>query len=93
MTDLISVARLAGVSRATAARAFSDPHLLKPGTLQKVLAASEQIGFRPNHIARQLRTQHSTTLGVLLPSLLNPVFAMQLRRWSSRLVWRDMGCW
>ncbi|MSE16258.1 LacI family DNA-binding transcriptional regulator, partial [Pantoea agglomerans] len=34
MTDLISVARLAGVSRATAARAFSDPHLLKPGTLQ-----------------------------------------------------------
>lgn len=79
MTDLISVARLAGVSRATAARAFSDPHLLKPGTLQKVLAASEQIGFRPNHIARQLRTQHSTTLGVLLPSLLNPVFAMQLQ--------------
>lgn len=56
MADLISVARLAGVSRATAARAFSDPHLLKPGTLKKVLAASEQMGFRPNHIARQLRT-------------------------------------
>lgn len=79
MSDLISVAVLAGVSRATAARAFSDPHLLKPGTLKKVLEASEQLGFRPNHIARQLRTQNSTTLGVLLPSLSNPVFALQLQ--------------
>lgn len=79
MSDLISVAKLAGVSRATAARAFSDPHLLRTDTLQKVLMASEQLGFRPNHIARQLRTQHSTTLGVLLPSLLNPIFARQLQ--------------
>ena len=79
MSDLISVAKLAGVSRATAARAFSDPHLLRPDTLEKVLAASEQLGFRPNHIARQLRTQSSTTLGVLLPSLLNPIFSRQLQ--------------
>ena len=79
MSDLISVAKLAGVSRATAARAFSDPHLLRADTLEKVLAASEQLGFRPNHIARQLRTQSSTTLGVLLPSLLNPIFSRQLQ--------------
>ena len=79
MSDLISVAKLAGVSRATAARAFSDPHLLRANTLEKVLAASEQLGFRPNHIARQLRTQSSTTLGVLLPSLLNPIFSRQLQ--------------
>ncbi len=79
MSDLIRVAERAGVSRATAARAFSDPHLLKPGTLKKVLDASEALGFRPNHIARQLRTQSSTTLGVLLPSLSNPVFALQLQ--------------
>ncbi|MCQ8228603.1 substrate-binding domain-containing protein [Pantoea trifolii] len=79
MSDLISVAKLAGVSRATAARAFSDPHLLRADTLEKVLSASEQLGFRPNHIARQLRTQSSTTFGVLLPSLLNPIFARQLQ--------------
>ncbi|WP_312837117.1 LacI family DNA-binding transcriptional regulator [Pantoea sp.] len=79
MTDLLSVAKLAGVSRATAARAFSDPHLLKASTRQRVLEASEQLGFRPNHIARQLRTQTSRTFGVLLPSLLNPVFARQLQ--------------
>jgi len=44
-----------------------------------VLSASEQMAFRPNHIAHQLRTRHSTTLGVRLPSLLNPVFALQLQ--------------
>lgn len=89
MSDLLTVAKLAGVSRATAARAFSDPQLLRPDTLEKVLAASAQLGFRPNHIARQLRTQHSTTFGVLLPSLLNPVFSLQLQAMERRA--RDTG--
>ena len=40
MSDLLTVAKLAGVSRATAARAFSDPHLLRRDTLERVLAAS-----------------------------------------------------
>lgn len=89
MSDLLTVAKLAGVSRATAARAFSDPHLLRRDTLERVLAASEQLGFRPNHIARQLRTQHSTTFGVLLPSLLNPIFSCQLQAMDRQA--RDAG--
>jgi DNA-binding LacI/PurR family transcriptional regulator len=40
MTDLLRVATLAGVSRDTAARAFSAPPLLNPDTLHKGLAAS-----------------------------------------------------
>lgn len=79
MTDLLGVAKLAGVSRATAARAFASPEQVREETRRKVFAASEQLGFRPNHIARQLRTQSSRTLGVLLPSLRNPVFAEQLQ--------------
>lgn len=79
MTDLLRVAKLAGVSRATAARAFSSPELVREETRHNVFAAAEQLGFRPNHIARQLRTQSSRTLGVLLPSLRNPVFAEQLQ--------------
>lgn len=79
MTDLVQVAKLAGVSRATAARAFSAPQMVREETRNRVLAASEQLGFRPNHIARQLRTRSSRTLGVLLPSLSNPVFAEQLQ--------------
>lgn len=79
MSDLLRVAKLAGVSRATAARAFSSPELVRAETRNKVMAASEQLGFRPNLIARQLRTQSSRIFGVLLPSLQNPIFAAQLQ--------------
>lgn len=79
MSDLISVAKLAGVSRATAARAFSNPELLRQETLHKVMTASRQLGFRPNRIAQQLRTQSTQIIGVVIPTLSNPVFAEQLQ--------------
>ncbi|PSJ46469.1 GntR family transcriptional regulator [Zobellella endophytica] len=79
MTDLATVAKQAGVSRATAARAFSQPDLVRPETSQKVFAAARKLGFRPNHLGRQLRTQATHIIGVLIPSLDNPVFAEQLQ--------------
>lgn len=79
MTDLLSVARLAGVSRATAARAFSDPEKVRPATREKIFSASEQLGFRPNYVARQLRTQSTCIIGVMLPTLSNPLFSEQLQ--------------
>ncbi|TKI05505.1 substrate-binding domain-containing protein [Martelella alba] len=79
MTDLLSVARLAGVSRATAARTFSDPDKVREATRQKVYAASKTLGFRPNYVARQLRTQSTRILGVMIPTLANPVFSEQLQ--------------
>lgn len=79
MTDLLSVARLAGVSRATAARTFSAPEKVREATRNKVYAASKTLGFRPNYVARQLRTQSTRIIGVMLPTLSNPVFSEQLQ--------------
>ncbi len=79
MSDLVSVARMAGVSRATAARAFAEPEKVRPATREKVYAASEVLGFRPNYVARQLRTQSTRMIGVMLPTLSNPVFSEQLQ--------------
>lgn len=79
MADLLSVAKLAGVSRATAARAFSQPELLRPETRKRVLEAARHLAFRPNRVAQQLRTRSTRILGVLVPSLDNPVFAEQLQ--------------
>ncbi|MEJ1266699.1 hypothetical protein WDV93_00845 [Pantoea ananatis] len=56
-----------------------------------MLEASEQLGFRPNHIARQL--WQSSTLGVLLPSLSNPVFALQLQAMEQQARLAAMACW
>ncbi|WP_265553228.1 LacI family DNA-binding transcriptional regulator [Serratia grimesii] len=79
MTDLLSVARLAGVSRATAARAFSEPEKVRKATRDKVFSASQQLGFRPNYVARQLRTQSTCIIGVMVPTLSNPLFSEQLQ--------------
>ena len=79
MADLLSVAKLAGVSRATAARAFSSPDLVRPATRERVLNAAQQLAFRPNKVAQQLRTQATQMIGVMVPSLNNPVFAEQLQ--------------
>lgn len=79
MADLLSVAKLAGVSRATAARAFSSPDLVRPATREKVFSAAQQLAFRPNKVAQQLRSQATQMIGVMVPSLDNPVFAEQLQ--------------
>ncbi|WP_147475685.1 LacI family DNA-binding transcriptional regulator, partial [Pseudomonas syringae] len=55
MTDLKDVARLAGVSRATAARAFASPKVVRVETRERVFAAARELGFRPNRLGRQLR--------------------------------------
>ncbi|MBD1587949.1 substrate-binding domain-containing protein [Pseudomonas typographi] len=79
MTDLKAVALLAGVSRATAARAFASPDVVRPATREQVFAAARVLNFRPNRIGRQLRQQATRLLGVVVPNLLNPVFAEQFQ--------------
>ncbi len=70
-----AVARQAGVSITTVSRVFNRPGRVAPATRERVLAAALRLGFVPNASARTLRTQKSRILGVVLPTLLNPVFA------------------
>ena len=79
MSDLKDVARMAGVSRATAARCFASPDVVRPATRDQVFAAARELGFRPNLLGRQLRLQTTRLIGVVVPSLLNPVFAEQIQ--------------
>lgn len=75
LTPTQQVAKMAGVSTATVSRAFNNPEQVTPATREAVLRAADEIGYVPNASARTLRTQRSRVLGVVLPSLLNPVFA------------------
>ncbi|TNM68914.1 LacI family transcriptional regulator [Streptomyces sp. NP160] len=63
---LVSVARAAGVSRQTVSNALHAPAKVAPETLERVLAAVEELGYRPSLAARQLRTNRSRTLGLRL---------------------------
>jgi LacI family transcriptional regulator len=48
-------------------------------TGQRVRAVAEELGYRPNPIARGLKTNRSYTIGVLVPDLMNPLFAAIVR--------------
>lgn len=70
-----AVAAQAGVSVATVSRAFNFPDKVTPATRELVERVARELNYLPNASARTLRTQRSRTLGVVLPTLLNPTFA------------------
>jgi len=78
---LRDVARVAGVHPGTVSRALNPETrtLVNERTAQRVLEAAKELGYRPNPIARGLRTNRSHTIGVLVPDLMNPLFAAVVR--------------
>ena len=84
---LKDVARQARVHPATASRALNPETrlLVSEATASRVLAAAAQLGYRPNAVARSLRTRRSHTVGVLIPDLNNPLFPPIVRGLEDRL--------
>ncbi len=71
---LTDVAKRAGVSIATASRAFGEPDRLAPDTLGRVLEAAGDLGYVGGQAAAATRT-----IGVLVPDVANPVYGMLLK--------------
>jgi LacI family transcriptional regulator len=71
---LTDVAKHAGVSIATASRAFGEPDRLAHGTLERVLRAATDLGYATPQSATATRT-----LGVVVPDVANPVYATLLK--------------
>ena len=59
------VGRLAGVSHQTVSRVVNGSPHVRPQTRERVLEAMEELGYRPNPVARALATGRSNTLGVV----------------------------
>jgi LacI family transcriptional regulator len=62
---IADVAALAGVSIGTVSKALNGRGQLRPQTRDRVLAASEQLGFRPSPLARGLLTGRSYAVGLI----------------------------
>jgi LacI family transcriptional regulator len=70
---LTEVAKRAGVSLSTASRAFSSPERISHETLERVIAAADEIGYSA---ARGIEIRQSaTTVAVVIPDIANSVFA------------------
>src|SRR6516225_8663161 len=84
---LKDVAAMAGVHPATVSRALNPETrlLVRDDTARRVLEAAEALGYHPNTVARSLRTRRSSTVGVLIPDLTNPLFPPIVRGIEDRL--------
>jgi LacI family transcriptional regulator len=73
---LRDVAALAGVHAATASRALNPKtrRLVNAETARRIVRAAESLGYQPNPIARSLKTAKSSTIGLVIPDLTNPLF-------------------
>ncbi|NMR19403.1 LacI family DNA-binding transcriptional regulator [Cellulomonas fimi] len=63
---LQTVAARAAVSKQTVSNALNSPHLVRPDTLDRVLGAVAELGYRPHAAARQLRTSRSHVVALRL---------------------------
>jgi LacI family transcriptional regulator len=72
---LTDVAHVAGVSLSTASRAIADPRLVRPDTRTRVHDAVRMLGYVPHGAARALASHRSRTIGAVVPTLDNPIFA------------------
>ena len=68
-TSIKDVAREAGVSIATVSRVLNDIDVVNEDTKKKVLDAISKLGYRPNIVARSLKTQKTKTIGILVPDI------------------------
>jgi LacI family transcriptional regulator len=73
---LRDVADGAGVHPATASRALNPQtrHLVSPETAERVHRVARSLGYQPNPVARSLKTARSSSIGLIIPDLTNPLF-------------------
>lgn len=76
---------MAGVSQPTVSRVFSSGSNVTAALKERVEHAAEELGYRPNTLARSLITGRSRTIGVIVAYLDNPFYSEALEKLSAEL--------
>lgn len=77
------VARLAGVSQSSVSRVFFDGAKVSEKTRNKVMAAAEELGYRPNEFARSLITNRTRIIGLVMKGVQNPFYPQVLKQFTT----------
>jgi len=73
---IVDIARMAGVSLATVSRVINNPEKVAQGTREKVLKIMEEHNYIYNALAGGLANKNTRTLGIIIPTITNPIFAL-----------------
>lgn len=76
---LDDVARAAGVSTATVSRCLNSPERVVEQTRKRVMSAVEALGYTPNFGARVMAAKRTFTIGAIIPTMENAIFARGLQ--------------
>jgi LacI family transcriptional regulator len=70
------VARVARVSTATVSRALRFPDVVRPETRARIARAVERLNYVPHGVARALSTRRTDSVGAVIPTLDNAIYAV-----------------
>lgn len=82
---LDDVARAAGVSTATVSRCLNTPDRVVAKTRDRVMTAVNQLGYTPNFGARVMAAKRTFTIGAIIPTMENAIFARGLQAFQEEL--------
>lgn len=82
---LDDVARAAGVSTATVSRCLNLPERVAKPTLDRVMRSVEELGYTPNFGARVMAAKRTFTIGAVIPTMENAIFARGLQAFQEEL--------
>ncbi|MCC8935377.1 LacI family DNA-binding transcriptional regulator [Bradyrhizobium sp. Arg68] len=82
---LSAVAKRAGVSSITVSRVVRLPDLVAPETRARVERAMRELGYVPNLVAGALASARTNSVGVLVPTIANSIFADTVQGLSDTL--------
>ena len=82
---IADVAKRAGVSTATVSRCLSSPDRVSAGTKERVLFAISELGYTPNFGAKALASKRTNTVGAVIPTMENAIFARGIQAFQEEL--------
>ena len=82
---LNDVAHAARVSTATVSRCLNEPGLVVPATRERVLRAVSELGYTPDFGGRALASRRTNTVGAVIPTMDNAIFARGLQAFQEAL--------
>lgn len=87
--SIYTVAERAGVSIATVSRVLRGSAPVAASTRDRVLAAIDEVGWRPNHLARGLAGKGHSAVGIVFPDLHGSYFAQVILGYEDEAVAED----